>query len=430
MTQARGLVIAAPASGSGKTTLTLGLLRHLARSGRPVASAKIGPDYIDPRFHSAASGTPCVNLDGWAMRPEALRALAAGQGRAADLVIIEGVMGLFDGANDGTGSTADVAAMLDLPVVLVIDVRAQSQSVAALVEGFARHRTDITVASVILNRIGSPRHRQIIEKALAPTGIPVIGALPRSANLALPCRHLGLVQADEHANLDAFMDRAADMVAEGLDLSALDQLAKPIGQAPDGTLLRPLGQRIAIARDEAFSFSYPHLLNAWQGAELSYFSPLEDQAPVADADAIYLPGGYPELHGGRLAAADRFRSAMHEAVGRGALIYGECGGFMALGDGLEDKDGTRHEMLGLLSLESSFRTPRLHLGYRRLRPQSRLPWPGRLRGHEFHYASTLKAEGEPLFHAENAEGEDLGPIGLRAGRVMGSFAHVVDCEGP
>ena len=246
MTQARGLVIAAPASGSGKTTLTLGLLRHLARSGRAVASAKIGPDYIDPRFHGAASGTPCVNLDGWAMRPEALRALAAGQGRAADLVIIEGVMGLFDGANDGTGSTADVAAMLDLPVVLVIDVRAQSQSVAALVEGFARHRTDITVAGVILNRIGSPRHRQIIEKTLAPTGIPVIGALPRSANLSLPSRHLGLVQADEHANLDTFMDRAADMVAEGLDLSALEPLAKPVGPAPEAPTLPPFGNVLPL----------------------------------------------------------------------------------------------------------------------------------------------------------------------------------------
>lgn len=224
---APGLIVAAPATGSGKTTLTLGLIAALARAGSRVRSFKVGPDYIDPAFHAAASGRPCPNLDPWAMRGPTLDALAAGIFADADIVIGEGVMGLFDGAPDGTGSTADLAARFALPVVLVIDVSRLGASVAALAEGFARHRGDVTVAGVVLNRVASANHEAMLRRALGAAGIAVFGAVPRDAALALPSRHLGLVQAREHAALDAFIARAAETVARHVDLDALRQIASP-----------------------------------------------------------------------------------------------------------------------------------------------------------------------------------------------------------
>ncbi|WP_118135798.1 cobyrinate a,c-diamide synthase [Oceanicella sp. SM1341] len=428
MSQARGLVLAAPASGSGKTTLTLGLLRALAREGLAVRSAKSGPDYIDPAFHAAATGHPCVSLDAWAMAPARLRALAARQG--GKLLVVEGAMGLFDGAPpEGRGSTADLAQALGLPVVLVIDAARQGQSVAALAEGFARHRPGLAFAGVVLNRVGSPRHERMLRDALARSGLPVFGALPRDPELELPSRHLGLVQAAEHPALQAFLERAADQVSAALDLPALRAAARPLaGPGPGGSGLSPPGQRVAVAADAAFAFAYAHQLEDWRaaGAEIMPFSPLADEAPAACADAIFLPGGYPELHAARLAAAGSFRAGMQRAMAAGTRIEGECGGYMVLGDGLEDAEGGRHAMLGLLRLETSFARRRLHLGYRRLLPRPGAPRRGALAGHEFHYASTLRAAGTPLFDAEDAEGAPLGPAGLREGAVSGSFAHVID----
>lgn len=427
---ASGFVIAAPHSGSGKTVVTLGLLRALSRSGRRVRSAKVGPDYIDPRFHAAASGADCVNLDPWAMREPLLRALLTRHGALADLLVVEGVMGLYDGAADGTGSTADLATMLDLPVVLVIDASKQAQSIAALVRGFRDHgRAD--VAAVILNRVGSERHARMLQGALDAIGMPVIGMIPRDATLALPERHLGLVQAVEHGNLESFLERAADIVARSLDLDALRTLAKPPVAVPlqDGHALSPLGQRTAIACDSAFAFAYPHMLQGWieQGAELSFFSPLADEAPRPDADAVYLPGGYPELHAGRLASAANFLGGLRSMALRNILVYGECGGYMVLGDGLVDASGVRHAMAGLLPLETSFEEARLHLGYRNLIPRAGKPWPPRLAAHEFHYARVLREDGAaPLFDVSDAEGTPRPAMGLIRGSVMGSFAHVID----
>lgn len=428
---ASGLVIAAPASGSGKTTLTLALLAAFRKAGTKVASAKTGPDYIDPAFHAAASGTDCVNLDPFAMRGALIDKLASAQAERADLLLVEGVMGLFDGAADGSGSTADLAARLALPVVLVVDAGKQSQSVAALVRGFRDHRTDVAVAGVILNRIGSPRHEEMLRAALAGIAMPVLGAVPRDAALDLPERHLGLVQAGEHGDLAAFLDHAAARITECCDLGAIRALARPLtpsGSAASATLSPP-GQRVAIARDTAFAFAYPHLLAGWQaqGAELSFFSPLADEAPDADSDAIYLPGGYPELHAGRIAAASRFRLGMQAAATRGALIYGECGGYMVLGEHLTDAEGTRHAMLGLLPLETSFATRKRHLGYRRLKALPGAPWQGELTGHEFHYATIVReGRAERLFEARDALGALVGDVGLRVGHVSGSFIHLID----
>jgi cobyrinic acid a,c-diamide synthase len=417
---ARGVILAAPASGSGKTTVTLALLRLLARRHMAVRGAKSGPDYIDPRFHEAACAAPCVNLDAWAMTPERIHALAAGDG----LLIIEGAMGLFDGAPpDGRGAVADLARHLALPVVLVVDAGRMAQSVAALVAGFAGHDPDVHVVGVILNNVGSERHERMLRAALG--SMPVLGAVRRDPDLALPSRHLGLVQAEERADLEAFLERAADIVADRIDIDALVALAAPIAPASEAARIAPPAQVIAVARDEAFAFCYPHMLEDWQsqGAEVKVFSPLADD-PVPEAGFVFLPGGYPELHAGRIAGAQRFIQSLRNAS-QTSDIYGECGGYMVLGDGLIDAEGTRHAMVGLLRLETSFQQRRLHLGYRRLIPHAG-PFEGPLMAHEFHYATTLSAKGAPLFTSTDAEGQVLGETGLVEGRVTGSFAHVID----
>ncbi len=419
-----GLILAAPASGSGKTTLTLAILRALKNQGYRVAAAKSGPDYIDPRFHEAACGGASVTLDAWAMDPNSIRALA---GQSDDkLLIIEGAMGLFDGAPpDGRGSTADLARILGLPVILIVDASQQAQSVAALVEGFAQHRADVQVAGLILNKIGSPRHETIIRRALG--GFPVFGAVPRDAKLGLPSRHLGLVQAAELVELERFLDDAASIIADRIDLRALVGVAsKTPGAQPFKVLLPPIGQRIAIAKDHAFSFIYPHIREGWikSGASIHPFSPLNNEAPDPRCDAIFLPGGYPELHAGKIANASNFATSMRAAATADITIYGECGGYMVLGDGLIDAEGARHAMLGLLRLETSFEKRQLHLGYRRLKSLGGA-WAGDFNGHEFHYSSVIRSEGTPLFAAENAEGEKLESMGLFRGSVCGSYAHLI-----
>jgi cobyrinic acid a,c-diamide synthase len=433
---APGLLIAAPASGSGKTLVTLALLRHFRDAGRIVGSVKVGPDYIDGAFHAAAGGRPCLNLDTWAMRPETVAALAQRAGEGAEFVLGEGVMGLFDGAPDGRGSTADLAARTGWPVVLVVDAKGMAASVAALVQGFARFRDDVDLAGVIFNRVGGPGHAALLAEACAPLGIPVLGALTRHDELVLPDRHLGLVQSVEHPDLEGLLQRAAAWVGEHLDLEVLAGLARPAvlcsdGEADSPEVLPPPGQRIAVARDAAFAFAYPFVLDGWRaaGAEVTAFSPLAGESPDPAADAVYLPGGYPELHAGRLAGG-RFLDGLRAAAARGAVVYGECGGYMVLGQGLEDAAGERHAMAGLLPVVTSFRQPRLHLGYREavLEADGPLgPVGTGFRGHEFHFARLVGDEGNaPLFRCRDARARDLGPVGARVGSVLGSFLHLVD----
>lgn len=439
--RARGLIVAAAASGSGKTTLTLALLRLLARSGSRVASAKVGPDYIDPAFHAAASRRACLNLDPWAMRGETLAATLSLLEEDAELIVCEGVMGLFDGIGaEGLGSTADLAAITGWPVVMVLDVGGQSSTAAAVLAGLARHRADVRVAGAILNRVGSDAHAATIMEAIRRTlpDVAVLGSIKRSPSLARPERHLGLVQAREQTDLEAFLDAAARTIEASLDVSSLIALAKPATIAPAATApgvkppgVKPLGQRVALADDLAFSFAYPGMLAGWRqaGAELLPFSPLADEAPDARADAVFLPGGYPELHAGRLARGDRWKSGLAEAAARGAAIYGECGGYMALGQGLVDAAGARHAMAGLLPVETSFADRKLHLGYREIATASATPLGpagAGFRGHEFHYASETGAAGDPLFQAADAHGRDLGRLGRTQGSVFGSFVHLID----
>jgi cobyrinic acid a,c-diamide synthase len=438
---AAGLILAAPASGSGKTAVTLALLALARRLGRAISSAKVGPDYIDPAFHAAATGRPCFNLDGWAMRPETLRGVLAAAARDADFVLIEGVMGLFDGAATGpggtTGSTADLAAALDLPVVLVMDAKGQGATAGAVLEGLARHRRDVRVAGVIFNRVGGPGHRAILAAAAEAAHIPVFGCLPALSALSLPERHLGLRQAGEIADLGPFLAAAADAVAPHLDPATLLDIAAPIAGTGDALPgLPPLGRWIAVARDVAFAFAYPAQLESWRraGAALSFFSPLADEAPETAADAVFLPGGYPELHAGRLAGNRHYQDGLRAAAARGALVYGECGGYMALGESLIDAEGTAHPMAGLLPVSTSFAAPRLHLGYRRASLLEQGPLGRRgaaFAGHEFHYATVAREDGDAaLFTATDAQGRGLGSIGRRCGNVMGSFLHVIDRASP
>lgn len=440
-----GLLIAAPNSGSGKSLLTLCLLAGFAKHGMRLASAKIGPDYIDAAFQRAASRGICINLDAWSMRPRVLLELAAfASTRGAQLLIAEGVMGLFDGARDGFGTTADIARMTGWPIILVVDGRGIGHSVGAIIKGFNEFRKEITISGILLNRVTSPLHYRLLESGCREIGMEIMGAFPESPSLRLPHRHLGLVQADEHSDLEAFLQTGAKMAERYIDLERLLALAHPLvtptvprSHAP----FPPPAQHIAIANDVAFSFVYPIWFDAWRkaGAEISFFSPLADEAPSEYAEFIFLPGGYPELHSGRLAAATRFLQGLRDGANRGATIYGECGGYLALGRGLIDKKGERFELAGLLPLEGRFQNVR-HLGYRRIRLLAN-GFLGKheenFRGHEFHYADELPQirrtsvnSVEPLFSVQPPchEGEHIQPslVGMKIGRVMGSFLHLVD----
>ncbi|MDJ1158845.1 cobyrinate a,c-diamide synthase [Chelatococcus sp. SYSU_G07232] len=432
-----GLLVAAPRSGAGKTTVALGLMRALARDGLAVAAAKCGPDYIDPAFHARATGRPGVNLDSWAMEDDLIAALVALGTAGADLVIAEGLMGLFDGvpgAAGRTGASTDVAALTGWPVLLVIDVSGQSQSAAAVALGCARYDPRIRIGGVVLNKVGSERHRRLVTAAIEALGLTVVGALPREGAVSLPERHLGLVQARETAALDDHLDRLAGFVAAHVDLGAVRRLAAPTRAlpqaAPSRAAVPPPGGRIALADDAAFSFVYPHVIAGWRaaGAEIVPFSPLADEAPPTDCDMCWLPGGYPELHAGRLAANRRFLGGL-AAFAAGGAVHGECGGYMVLGETLEDAAGVTHRMAGLLPLATSFAERKLHLGYRAVELLADTPLGRRgtrARGHEFHYASIVAAGGAaPLARVTDAYGNDLGPAGQVAGRVSGSFIHVI-----
>ncbi len=428
------LLVAAPASGSGKTVLTLGILRALRRRGLKVGSFKVGPDYIDPVFHERASGRPCYNLDSWAMRFETLAGLLHRAGEGADVVVGEGVMGLFDGAPDGRGSTADLAALFNIPVVLAIEAHRLGQSGAAIAEGFLRFRDDVEIVALVFNRVASEAHAALLIEACDDRfSTPILGCLPRDDRLVLPERHLGLVQAREHPELDRMMEAAADLVERHLDLQRLLRLARVPSVTPLSDVvhpLPPLGPRIAVACDEAFAFAYPSVLEGWRarGAELRFFSPLNDEPPP-EAEAVFLPGGYPELHAARLASCQRFLAGLQEAAARG-FVYGECGGYMVLGQALIDRDGRAHRMAGLLPVTTSFAAPRLHLGYRQLELAEACPLGGAGEvyfGHEFHFAREVERSGPPLFaRVRDARGRSLGPAGARAPGAAGSFIHLVD----
>jgi cobyrinic acid a,c-diamide synthase len=435
---ARGLIVSAPRSSSGKTLVTLGLLGAIRRKGIAISAAKSGPDYIDPAFHAAATGGKGVNLDTWAMPAALIDSLIADTAQTADVLVIEGAMGLFDGVPGSpgrSGAASDLAARLHLPVLLVLDVSGQSQSAAAVAAGFAAFNPAVRLGGVVLNKLGSDRHLTLIANALEPLGIPVLGAIPRDETLVLPERHLGLVQASEHPDLAARLNRFAELAARHLDLDAIVAMATPLDDVAPATrpALNPPGQRIALAWDDAFSFVYSHVLDGWRraGAEIVPFSPLRDEAPAQRCDACWLSGGYPELHAGRLSAARRFMDGL-VTFSQTHPVHGECGGYMVLGDHLVDADGIRHAMAKLLGHATSFAKRRLHLGYRQARCLVDGPIGAAgdvVRGHEFHHASIIdKGEDEPFVDVTDAQGKPVAETGSRRGLVSGTFFHAIARE--
>lgn len=434
MSSPPGLLISAPNSGAGKTTVMLGLLRAFRDRGVIVQPFKSGPDYIDPAFHFAASGRKSYNLDTWAMATEVIHGLVSFSD-GADLILAEGSMGLFDGVakpgQSGHGSSAEIALTLGWPVVLVLDIGGQAQSAAATALGFAKYNESLHLAGVILNQVASPRHERLTKLGMEKVGIEVLGVLPRRRDLSLPRRHLGLIQASEHPELDGFISEYAAFLDEHVDLDRLQTHAVS-SASPYRTELRlpaPPGQHVAIARDGAFSFIYPHLLAYWRscGADLSFFSPLADEVPKPSADVVWLPGGYPELYAGKLARAERcFKAIKHHATTR--PVHGECGGYMVLGEQLIDKKGEAHRMLGLLGLVTSFSERAFHLGYRLAEVisfNSLFSRKTKWRGHEFHYSRILKQPDEPLFRVKDAEDCLVPETGSVRGTTSGTFFHMI-----
>lgn len=426
-----GILISAPSSGTGKTTVMLGLLRAFSDMGLRVQPFKSGPDYIDPAFHHAAARKASFNLDSWGM-DEALMNTIVAEGEDADIAIAEGSMGLYDGVAtkgaSGFGSSAETAVRFGWPVILVVDVSGQAQSAAATALGFMNYMPDLPFGGVILNRVASPRHERLARLGMDQAGIKVLGVLPRRGDLALPERHLGLIQAIEHPDLEQAISNYAGFLGEHVDLEAIRAVAQGRNAPKVGRLVRPPAQRIALARDAAFSFTYPHLLKAWrsEGAEILPFSPLNDDL-VPDADLVWLPGGYPELHAGTLAGANRFLTSLRKHAAT-KPVHGECGGYMALGTTLIDKEGVAHKMAGLLGVVTSYEKRKFHLGYRQAVLQEAVlgyQRGSRLRGHEFHYSTILEEPDAPLAQVTDADGNLVSETGSLRGHVSGTFFHMI-----
>lgn len=411
-THCPAIFVAAPASGQGKTSVTAALARLFARQGKRVHVFKCGPDFLDPQIHTIASGAPCCNVDLWMCGGEdaaqRLHAAAAG----SDLIIVEGVMGLFDGKPSG----ADLARRFNLPVLAVIDARAMAQTFAAIAFGMKHYQADLPFAGVLANHVGSAGHASLLQAALPPD-IAWFGALPKLADAALPERHLGLLQAAEITDLVARLDRLADALAETA-VSALPAAVafEPVSQTPVPQLLK--GKRIAIARDAAFGFIYPANIDTLEslGATCCFFSPLAGDV-LPQCDAVWLPGGYPELHAAQLAAHTALWEALHAHAEAGKPLLAECGGMMALFERLHDRDGNMHPMAGLLPGETHMQTRLAALGGQAVT----LP-EGMLRGHTFHY-SRCETSLEPLCRAERQNGASPGEAVYRTGRTTASYVH-------
>lgn len=426
-TEIPGLLIAAPSSGSGKTSLTLGLMALLRRRSLSVAPFKVGPDYIDPGHHAAVCGRVSHNLDSWFCQPAQVQETYRRGSVGANIAIVEGVMGLFDGVSGDSeeGSSAQLGKWLDLPVLLVVDARAQARSFAALVKGFCDFDPELKFVGVIANRVGSDRHKQLLQQAIESTaGLPpLLGCLPRREEIVLPERHLGLVTAEDlqgdHAN------KLADWVEQSLDLAWLQQfIASDVAaESP----LRPVEKklRIGIARDRAFCFYYPENLRLLEaaGAELVEFSPLTDQKLPENLAGLYFGGGYPELHARQLAENSTLQQQIAQLAEAGLPIYAECGGFMYLCRAID-----QHTMCGLFPAQAKMLPRRKALGYRQLELTADTPLGpvgSQIRGHEFHYSEVEMPKSVARCYALTRRGgEPLGNEGYRYKNVLGSYLHL------
>jgi len=431
------LVIAAPSSGCGKTTVTLALMAALRRRGLAVAPFKVGPDFIDPGHHALVCGRPSYNLDGWMCGEAGVRETFSRGCSKADLAVVEGVMGLFDGAagDSDAGSTAETARWLGGRVVLVVDARSQARSAAALVQGFSLFDPHLEFAGVIFNRVGSRRHEEFLRDALAsvPGLPPLLGCLSRETELALPERHLGLVTAGDTVPDDDFYRRLADWLETGVDVERLlGKIGQRVGQGGQVLTGDPIVNSqdltprvcIAVARDEAFCFCYPENLERLQaaGAELAFFSPLRDTALPSGAEGLYLPGGYPELHAARLAANRELLADIRDFAAADRPVYAECGGLIYLSKGVDGAD-----FAGLFPARARMLPRRKALGYREVvfaRDTILGPAGTTARGHEFHYSELEMPETVTrVYRMSRADAVPLGSEGFASGSILASYVH-------
>lgn len=429
----RALCIAGLASSVGKTTVTLALAAAFRRRGLRVHCAKVGPDFIDPGFHEAVTGAPSRTLDSWMLAPEALQATFARAGADTDLVLVEGAMGLFDGLEGRSerGSTAEVAKRLGVPVVLVVDAWAQVRSAGALVLGAEQYDPDLDVAAVIFNRVGGGRHAQWLRDGLPRRcRARALGAVPWRDELRLPERHLGLVTAREGRFPSGFFDALADVAQASVDLDACLGLARSAVAPEPPPAPGPPRLRLGMAVDDAFQFYYPDTLEALRtaGAEIVAWSPLKD-GRLPEVDALYFGGGYPEVHAAHLARNAAVRAEVRAFVLDGGPVYAECGGLMYLAESLEDPEGGRHPMVGVLPVQVRMTPRRLTLGYREVRLEADGllgPAGSVLRGHEFH-ASHLEAPPvgvEPTYRVLDPTGGESWREGYRIRNTLASYVHL------
>ena len=431
------IVIAGVRSGVGKTTIASGVMGALSRRGMRVQPFKAGPDYIDPTYHTIACGVPSRNLDTWLLPHPVVAELFHRAAGAADIAVVEGVMGIFDGHSslDEDGSTAELAKLLDAPVILIADAGKVARSVAAEVLGYQQFDPDLRIAGVILNGVGSERHLEFCQPQIeATTGLQVVGWLPRRADLVQPERHLGLIPTVEGTVMSDWYDALNTQIEQTIDLDAIIRIAKTAGRPSNSVLQvfpdkrQPARAAIAVAQDRAFSFYYQDsldLLSEW-GAEVIPFSPLDDDALPGGVGGIYLGGGFPELFADDLSRNDGMLHSIRSAIQRGVPVYGECGGLMYLGKSLSDLDGQQFPMLGAIPVVSSMEGRRLHLGYREVEACAEGPLlraGEQVRGHEFHWSVLQNPPGEEsaAYRVVNQAGR---PEGFRSGSVWASYIHI------
>lgn len=429
------VVIAAPMSGSGKTTVVTGILAAMRVHGVKAQSYKIGPDYIDPGYHALASGRPAHNLDTWLVSKERLADIFISTMANADVAVIEGVMGLYDGGKNGVSSTAEIAKLLKAPVLLVVNAKSMGESAAALVMGFKQYDPEVNLAGVILNRLGSDTHRMMIEEALKKMDVPVFGAIKRNDAMTMPERHLGLVPVEENARERETVEEIGRVVGASVDIDRIVDLAKSAASIEEGRGFSSLVQkkaRIAVARDEAFSFYYPESLAVLRqkGADIVFFSPLRDKE-LPEADGLILGGGFPEMFAKELYENESMRASIKTAAEKGMPIYAECGGFMYLMRRVTNFDGDSFPMLGVIPGEVVMNKKLQTVGYvsAEMERDTVLGPKGTvLRGHEFHFSSECEPEASAdyprAFTFRKTRNPEPYPAGYAKGNILGSYLHL------
>ncbi len=434
--QIKGLVVAAPASSSGKTTFTLGLLAALRKRGLRVAPFKVGPDFIDPGHHTRIAGHMSRNLDGWMLGEDQNRRIFYRSAVDADIAVVEGVMGLFDGYDGKTdaGSTAQMAKWLGLPVVLVVDAGSMARSFAAIVRGFYVFDPACRICGVVANNVAGIRHLQYLKEAMAGEAVPLLGGIFRNSDIEIPSRHLGLYTADDHVLKDGMIDTLAQMVENGIDLDVLISVLPDIAvHRPEEPVVRAADVKIGVARDNAFCFYYEENLYSLRenGCEIVFFSPLHDAQPPGGIHGIYLGGGYPELFAEVLAGNTSMKENIRRLCESGMPVYAECGGFMYLCDHLVTTGGQKHEMAGVFPFETRMQSKLVSLGYREITFAGDTPVApagAKARGHEYHYSNLAEGSTPPqvkqVYETTDKDSKDRKCPGWLVYKTLGSYAHL------